>query len=83
MTTVVAFPDKAKAKGTASSGKHMPEMSHRVENLLQIATALTQITSRSAATKEEMAQKLTNRLSARGRAQDLVRKFTRHCHPCV
>ena len=27
------------------------EMSHRVKNLLQIATALTQITSRSAATK--------------------------------
>ena len=49
------------------------EMSHRVKNLLHIATALTQITSRSAATKEEMAQELTNRLSALGRAQDLVR----------
>src|SRR4029078_7206949 len=35
------------------------EMSHRVMNLLHIATALTQITSRSAVTKEDMAQKLT------------------------
>ena len=49
------------------------EMSHRVKNLLQIATALTQITSRSAATKEEMAHDLTSRLMALGRAQDLVR----------
>jgi two-component sensor histidine kinase len=48
-------------------------MSHRVKNLLQIATALTQITSRSAATKEEMAHDLTSRLMALGRAQDLVR----------
>jgi two-component sensor histidine kinase len=49
------------------------EMSHRVKNLLQIATALTQITSRSATTKEDMAHELTNRLMALGRAQDLVR----------
>jgi two-component sensor histidine kinase len=49
------------------------EMSHRVKNLLQIATALTQITSRSAATKEEMVHDLTSRLMALGRAQDLVR----------
>src|SRR5215210_4802237 len=49
------------------------EMSHRVMNLLQIATALTQITSRSAATKEDMAHDLTNRLMALGRAQELVR----------
>jgi len=41
--------------------------------LLQIATALTQITSRSATTKEDMAQDLTNRLMALGRAQELVR----------
>ena len=47
------------------------EMSHRVKNLLQIATALTQITSRSAATKEEMVHDLTSRLMALGRAQDL------------
>ena len=49
------------------------EMSHRVKNLLHIATALTQITSRSAATKEDMAHELTDRLMALGRAQELVR----------
>src|SRR3954464_7436611 len=49
------------------------EMSHRVKNLLTVATALTQITSRSAATKEDMAHDLTSRLIALGRAQDLVR----------
>jgi two-component sensor histidine kinase len=49
------------------------EMGHRVKNLLTIATALTQITSRSAATKEDMAHELTNRLMALGRAQDLIR----------
>src|SRR3954453_22547874 len=49
------------------------EMSHRVKNLLQIATALTQITSRSTTTKEEMASDLTRRLMALWRAQELVR----------
>jgi two-component sensor histidine kinase len=49
------------------------EMSHRVKNLLHIATALTRITSRSTETKEEMAHELTSRLIALGRAQDLVR----------
>jgi two-component sensor histidine kinase len=49
------------------------EMSHRLKNLLTVATALTQITSRSAATKEDMAHELTSRLMALGRAQDLVR----------
>src|ERR1700730_14531874 len=48
------------------------EMSHRVKNLLTIATALTQFTSRSAATKEDMAHELTSRLMALGRAQDLI-----------
>jgi two-component sensor histidine kinase len=52
------------------------EMSHRVKNLLSIATALTHITSRSATTKEEMAFDLSNRLTALGRAQDLVRPST-------
>ncbi len=49
------------------------EMSHRLKNLLTIATALTQFTSRSAATKEDMAHELTSRLMALGRAQDLIR----------
>ena len=49
------------------------EMSHRVKNLLHLATALTQITKRSATTKEDMAHELTERLMALGRAQELVR----------
>lgn len=49
------------------------EMSHRVKNLLAIATGLTAITSRSATTTVEMAKELTNRLTALGRAHDLVR----------
>jgi two-component sensor histidine kinase len=49
------------------------EMSHRVKNLLTIAGALTTMTSRSTATTEEMALELTQRLSALGRAHDLVR----------
>ena len=49
------------------------EMSHRVKNLLAIASGLTRLTSRSAKTTEEMARELTNRLTALGRAHDLVR----------
>jgi two-component sensor histidine kinase len=49
------------------------EMSHRVKNLLAIASGLTEITSRSAATAAEMALELTQRLTALGRAHDLVR----------
>lgn len=49
------------------------EMSHRVKNLLAIATALTAITSRSTSTTTDMARELTQRLTALGRAHDLVR----------
>jgi two-component sensor histidine kinase len=49
------------------------EMSHRVKNLLAIATALTSITSRSATSAQDMARDLTQRLMALGRAHDLVR----------
>ena len=49
------------------------EMSHRVKNLLAIASALTAITSRSTKTAEDMARQLTQRLTALGRAHDLVR----------
>lgn len=49
------------------------EMSHRVKNLLAIASALTSITSRTATTTEDMAHELTERLTALGRAHDLVR----------
>jgi two-component sensor histidine kinase len=49
------------------------EMSHRVKNLLAIASGLTHISSRTATTIEEMAKGLTERLTALGRAHDLVR----------
>jgi two-component sensor histidine kinase len=49
------------------------EMSHRVKNLLSIATGLTQLTGRSASSVEEMTGELTERLSALGRAHDVVR----------
>jgi two-component sensor histidine kinase len=46
-------------------------MSHRVKNLLAIAAGLTAITSRSAKTTADMAQELTHRLTAFGRAMIL------------
>lgn len=49
------------------------EMSHRVKNLLAIAAGLTTLTSRSASSVEEMTRELTDRLTALGRAHDLVR----------
>jgi two-component sensor histidine kinase len=49
------------------------EMSHRVKNLLAVARSLTDITSRSTETAKEMARDLTLRLTALGRAHDLVR----------
>lgn len=49
------------------------EMSHRVKNLLTIASSLTAMTSRSTRTTADMAKDLTQRLSALGRAHDLVR----------
>ncbi|MCA1662015.1 MAG: PAS domain-containing protein [Novosphingobium sp.] len=49
------------------------EMSHRVRNLLAIATSLTQFSSRSSSSIEEMTSELTGRLRALGRAHDLVR----------
>lgn len=54
------------------------EMSHRVKNLLAIAAGLTQMTSRSTTTVKEMATELTNRLTALGRAHDLVRPLPGH-----
>ena len=49
------------------------EMSHRVKNLLAIATGLTRITSRSSTSIEDMTKQLMNRLTALDRAHDLVR----------
>ena len=49
------------------------EMSHRVKNLLSIATSLTHLTSRATTSAKDMAQELTARLAALGRAHDVVR----------
>jgi two-component sensor histidine kinase len=49
------------------------EMSHRVKNLLSIATGLTQLTGRSAPSAAAMTRELTDRLTALGRAHDVVR----------
>jgi two-component sensor histidine kinase len=54
------------------------EMSHRVKNLLAIASGLTHIASRSSSTATEMAKDLTNRLTSLGRAHDLVRPLPGH-----
>ena len=54
------------------------EMSHRVKNLLAIASGLTQIASRSSSTAAEMAEDLTTRLTSLGRAHDLVRPLPGH-----
>jgi two-component sensor histidine kinase len=53
------------------------EMSHRVKNLLAIATSLTTLTSRSSKSMEDMTRDLTRRLTALGRAHDLVRPLPR------
>jgi two-component sensor histidine kinase len=57
------------------------EMSHRVKNLLAIATGLTNMSSKSAATAKEMAEMLTGRLAALGRAHDLVRPLPGRRYP--
>ena len=49
------------------------EMSHRVKNLLSIAAGLTHLTGRSASSVLQMTGELTDRLTALGRAHDLVR----------
>jgi two-component sensor histidine kinase len=54
------------------------EMSHRVKNLLAIATGLTTLTSRSSNSVQDMARELTDRLTALGRAHDTVRPLPGH-----
>ena len=49
------------------------EMSHRVKNLLAIATGLTQMTGKSSQSVADMTGELTERLTALGRAHDVVR----------
>ena len=48
-------------------------MSHRGKNLLSIAAGLTELTGRSASSVLQMTGKLTERLTALGRAHDVVR----------
>ena len=58
------------------------EMSHRVKNLLAIASGLTAITSRSTQTSADMARELTHRLTALGRVMilsDLSRVVGQGC----
>lgn len=54
------------------------EMSHRVKNLLTIATGLTHLTGRSAQSVTAMTEELTERLTALGRAHDVVRPLPGH-----
>jgi len=54
------------------------EMSHRVKNLLTIATGLTELTGRSAQSVAAMTGELTQRLTALGRAHDVVRPLPGH-----
>ncbi len=54
------------------------EMSHRVKNLLAIAAGLTRMSSNSSASAKDMAEALTGRLAALGRAHDLVRPLPGH-----
>jgi two-component sensor histidine kinase len=49
------------------------EMGHRVKNLLAIAAGPTKITAKSATSIEDMTAQLIQRLTALGRAHDLVR----------
>jgi len=71
---VGAFLDVTSRKQAEESRELLAgEMSHRVKNLLAIAAGLTNITSRSTTSVEEMAHELTERLTALNRAHDLVR----------
>ena len=54
------------------------EMSHRVKNLLSVAAGLTHLTGRSAASVEAMTSDLAERLTALGRAHDVVRPLPGH-----
>lgn len=54
------------------------EMSHRVKNLLAIASGLTRMTSRSAVTVQQQSADLIGRLTALDRAHDIVRPLPGH-----
>lgn len=50
----------------------LQEMSHRVKNLFTVASAIAVLSAREAATAQEMAQTMQNRLAALGRAHELT-----------
>jgi two-component sensor histidine kinase len=73
-TMVGVFLDVTGRKQAEESSELLAgEMSHRVKNLLTVAASLARITSRSSSSVDDMVSQLTNRLSALGRAHDLVR----------
>jgi two-component sensor histidine kinase len=77
--TFGVFIDVTERKQAEESNELLAgEMSHRVKNLLSIASGLTSMTSRSTTTTVDMARELTQRLSALGRAHDLVRPLPGH-----
>ena len=74
-TLALVFPSAlggAALAGRPGAGFALAEMSHRVKNLLLIASGLTEIASRESATMADMERDLANRLTALGRAHDLV-----------
>lgn len=73
-TMVGVFLDVTGRKQAEESSELLAgEMSHRVKNLLTIASSLARITSRSSTSIDDMVNQLTRRLTALGRAHDLVR----------
>lgn len=72
--TFGVFIDVTERKQAEESNELLAgKMSHRVKNLLSIASGLKSMTARSTSTTVDMARELTQRLSALGRAHDLVR----------
>lgn len=68
------FLDVSKRKQAEEANELLAdEMSHRVKNLLVIASGLAVLSSKSAATTEDLVKDLSNRLIGLGRAHDLVR----------
>ena len=68
---------EAEARLTVALGQQETlafEMSHRVKNLFAVATGMVRLTLRGAATKEELAEKLTGRLQALSDANAIVRR---------
>ncbi len=78
MMTGVFLDVTGRKQAEESSELLAGEMSHRVKNLLSVASGLARITSRSSSDVEDMTDQLTRRLTALGRAHDLVRPLPGH-----